>query len=211
MTPEAPAAVLWGWRASLFVAALAYGTLAAMVVRGLVGGFGVRTADMVLVTVGTMAGMLAVLPMAALADLPEALWGHWIPERRWRRGRCPACAQVRSDPAPPTPGTATNPPCPECGAPFERPAAWAADWRALRHAAWVLVPAGVLGTAAGLTICARDEAAFRRFVEAARVQDDSLLERSRPRAWPASFAQLNWTAGRGFSGPPPFESPKVAD
>jgi hypothetical protein len=74
----------------------------------------------------------------------------------------------------------------------------------------VLVPAGVLGTIVGLALCAHDEADFRRSVEAARARDDSPLERSRPRAWPASFAQLEWKAGRGFSGPPPFESPKVA-
>lgn len=198
MKPAAPPATTWTWRALLAAASLAYATVAAMVVRGLVGGFGVDAAGAVLVGAGTMGAMVAVLPMAALIDLPEAIWLHWLPERRWRTSRCPACAHdcraLR---------------CGECGAPFERPLAWAADWSSLRRALWVLVPAGVVGTAAGLAACAADERAFAAEVAALRARDQELRDHARARAWPASFTELRWAAGRGFAGPPPFESPKI--
>lgn len=198
MTPAAPPATAWAWRTLLAAASLAYATMAAMVVRGLVGGFGVGLAGTVLAVAGTMGAMIAVLPMAALVDLPEAIWLHWLPERRWRTSRCPACAHdCRAGR------------CAECGAPFERPAAWAADWSSLRRALWVLVPTGLLGAAAGLAACAADERAFGHEVTALRARDPELVDHARPRRWPASFAELRWNAGRGFTGPPPFDSPKV--
>lgn len=198
MRPDAPAAFTWSWRIAILAASVAYATVAAMTVRGLVGGFGIGAAGAAVTCAGTMAAMLAVLPMAAIIDVPEALWGHWLPHRRWRSGRCPACAHE---------GRGER--CPECGAPFERPAAWAADWSSLRRAAWVLVPAGAIGTAAGLAASAADERAFVREVEAVRAREPEMMEHSRARAWPASFSELRWAAGRGFAGPPPFESPKV--
>jgi hypothetical protein len=73
----------------------------------------------------------------------------------------------------------------------------------------VLVPAGAIGTVAGLAASAADERAFVREVGAMRARDPELMEHARARAWPASFTELRWTAGRGFAGPPPFESPKV--
>lgn len=198
MRPAAPSATAWTWRALLFGASLAYAALATMVARGLVGGFGVTIAGAAVVGAGTMGAMVAVLPMAALFDFPEAIWLHWLPERRWRASRCPACAHdCRAER------------CAECGAPFERPTAWAADWSSLRRALWVLVPAGALGAVAGLAASALDERAFAEEVSALRDRDPELLDHARPRHWPATFAELRWNAGRGFTGPPPFDSPKV--
>jgi hypothetical protein len=195
----APASVTWGWRAALVILCTAYGTVAALVVRGLVGGIGFGAADIVIVAAATLVAMLAIVPMAAVIDLPEALWEHWIPERRWRAGRCPSCGHESRQER-----------CPECGAPFEQPASWAADWASLRRAAWVVLPAWALGTMAGAMLATLDESAFRAQVEVLRSRDPELRDHSRPRAWPASFAELRWNAGRGFAGPPPFESPKVA-
>ena len=73
------------------------------------------------------------------------------------------------------------------------------------------VPAGALGAAAGLAASAADERAFVDEVSALRARDPELVDHARPRRWPASFAELRWNAGRGLAGPPPFESPKVAD
>lgn len=198
MRPTAPPATKWAWRTLLAGASLAYATVAASVVRGLVGGFGMDLAGAAIAGAGTLGAMVAVLPMAALFDLPEAIWQHWLPERRWRTSRCPACAH-----------DCRAARCAECGAPFERPAAWAADWSSLRRALWVLVPTGILGTAAGLAASSADERAFVAEVSALRARDPALVDHARPRARPASFAELRWNAGRGFSGPPPFESPKV--
>ena len=199
MRPAAPAAVTWGWRTATLLACTAYGTLAAIIVRGLVGGFGFGAVDLAIVAAATLVAMLAIVPMAAVIDLPEALWEHWLPERRWRAGRCPACGHDGRQER-----------CPECGAPFERPPSWAADWSSLRRAAWVVVPAWALGTMAGAMLATLDELAFRKQVEALRARDPELRDHARPRAWPASFAELRWNAGKGHSGPPPFESPKIA-
>lgn len=198
MKPATPAATTWAWRALLASAAVGYAVIAAVAVRGLVGGFGTEATGMLVVLAGTMSAMLAILPMAAIIDLPEAIWLHWLPERRWRASRCPNCAHDCR---------ATR--CAECGAPFERPPAWAADWSSLRRALWVLVPAGVVGAAVGVAACAADEREFAEEVSAARARDPELVDHARPRRWPASFAELRWNAGRGFTGPPPFESPKI--
>lgn len=196
---EAPASIRIGWSAAMVAAVLAVATVAAIASRGLVGGFGLDAAGAVTVIAATLATGLALLPMAAIIELPRAMWGHWVPERRHRAGRCPACGY----------GGAGGR-CPECGAAFERPPSYAADWATLRRVAWTVAPASLAAAALGLVIAVTDERAFVREAEAERRRDPELRAWSRPRAWPAGFAELRWEAGRGFSGPPPFEAPKEA-
>jgi hypothetical protein len=183
----------------MVAAVLAIATIAAVASRGLVGGFGLGAAGAVTVVAATLATGLALLPMAAIIELPRAMWGHWVPERRHRAGRCPACGYGGSGGR-----------CPECGAAFERPPSYAADWATLRRVAWTVVPASLAAAALGLVISVTDERAFEREVDAERRRDPSLRTWSRPRAWPAGFAELRWDAGRGCSGPPPFDAPKEA-
>jgi heme exporter protein D len=196
---EAPASARFGWSALMVAAVLAIATIAAVASRGLMGGFGLGAAGAVTVVAATLATGLALLPMAAIIELPRAMWGHWVPERRHRAGRCPACGYGGSGGR-----------CPECGAAFERPPSYAADWATLRRVAWTVVPASLAAAALGLVISVADERAFLREVDAERRRDPALRTWSRPRAWPAGFAELRWDAGRGCSGPPPFDAPKEA-
>jgi len=196
--PRVPGPVLAAWRAGLLLAMTAYATIAAQVVRGLMGGFGLGLRDCVTVGAASLVTMLAVLPLGAVFELPEALWCHWLPERRWRSGDCPACGY----------GAARSR-CPECGASFARPAAYASGWGTLRRAAWIMLPAWAVGLAAGLVLVQQDESRFVQQVSTLRASVPEAKDHARRRAWPADFAELAWNAGRGFSGPPPFESPKA--
>ena len=193
-----PHGVAVGWRIALAVPATLYAAAATVTCRGLVGGFGPRASDWILLAAATAIAMLAILPMGAIIDLPQAIWEHAIPERRWRDGRCPSCGYANR-----------GGPCPECGAPHERPPSFAMNWSTLRRAAWILVPSWALGLAAGMAAVAHDEARFRDEVAARRAAEPELRDHARPRIPPAGFARLEWNAGRGFRGPPPFESPKV--
>ena len=198
-TPTAPALAAVAWRAAIVVALVAYAAAATVVCRGLVGGFGGAPLPWLVVAAAGAVAMLAVLPMGAAVDVPEAMFEHWLPERRFRAGRCPCCGY-----------DASRARCPECGAPFERPAAYASDWRTLRRTAWAAVPAWIVGFAAGVALVTLDERRFEREIAAYRSLHPELREHSRARAAPAGFARLAWDIGRGFSGPPPFESPKAA-
>lgn len=199
-TPSPPGWFVAGWRLLLVAGTAAYCALAAEVIRGLVGGWGLGVRDLVVIGVSSLIALLALLPMGTVIDLPEALWEHWVPERRFRAGRCPACGYESAGGG-----------CPECGAPFRRPAAYASDWRTVRRSAWILLPSWAVGLAAGLAAVRADEGAFERQVAAIRRADADSLDHARRRAWPASFAELTWNAGRGFAGPPPFESPKIRE
>ena len=183
----------------MMAGAVGAATLAATVSRGLIGGFGLSAVDVASVTSATLVSGLALTPMAAVIELPRAMWGHWLPERRHRAGRCPSCGYA-----------SPRPRCPECGTVFGRPPSYAADWSTLRRVMWTAGPASLAGAALGLVLSSADERAFVREVDAARKADQELRAVSRPRAWPAGFAELRWDAGLGFSGPPPFDSPKIA-
>ena len=73
-----------------------------------------------------------------------------------------------------------------------------------------MLPSWAMGLAAGLVLVHFDERAFLSTVATMRRIDPELREHSRERAWPAEFATMTWAAGRGFFGPPPFDSPKTA-
>lgn len=196
--PEAPGWFTAAWRVLLVAGTVAYCALATAVIRGLVGGWEVGPGAAIVMAAASLVALLALLPMGAVIDLPEALFEHWVPERRFRAGRCPACGYDSARGA-----------CPECGAPFVPPPAYASDWGTLRRSAWILLPAWAVGLAAGIAWVRADEKAFADQVAAARRADPEAMNHVRRRAWPASFAELTWNAGRGFAGPPPFDSPKT--
>ena len=196
--PRVPGSVLAAWRTALLLAMTAYATIAAQVVRGLVGGFGLGLGGCVTVGLASLVAMLAFVPLGAVFELPEALWCHWLPERRWRSGDCPACGY----------GAARSR-CPECSAPFVRPVAYTAGWGTLRGAAWIVLPAWAVGLAAGLVLVQQDEARFAQEVASLRASAPEAASTGRRRAWPADFAELSWNAAGGFRSPPPFESPKA--
>jgi hypothetical protein len=198
-TPAVPGRAIAAWRILLIAFVTIYCALATLVARGLIGGFGLGTVDCFVMAIATLIATLAVLPMGAIIDLPEALWQHWLPERRWRAGRCPTCGY-----------DANRALCPECGTPFARPPAYASNWHTLRRTAWVVLPSWAMGLAAGLVLVHFDERAFMSTVATMRRIDPELREHSHERAWPAEFATMTWAAGRGFFGPPPFDSPKTA-
>lgn len=216
-TPPAPPGwvrVVWG--GMLWLALTAFFAAAAVVVRGLAGGFDLAPLPLVVAVAGTLVSGVVVLPLAALVDGPEAIWGHWLPARRALRGACPACGYAARHTSAPT--------CPECHASLEPPAAYAAGWRTLRRAAWLAAPAFVLGCALGLSWCVSDERAFAREVQRARAvgvaaagsasapgapaSAPAPARLERPRAGLASFARLQWTTEEGLSGPPPFVDAK---
>jgi len=196
-SPRPPASAVIAWRTCVAVLLFAVSAVVTQVARGLTGGFGMGPGEVATLAAASFVGILAIVPMGAMVDLPEAMWCHWIPERRWRAGRCPACGHD---------GRRAR--CPECGAEYARPAAYASDWSTLRRTAAMLGPAWVLGLIVGMAFVVRDERRFRNELDAFRSADPQLREESRPRRWPAGFASLHWDVGRGFSGPPPFSAPK---
>ena len=195
----APRALVVAWRAVAFALLCAGAAAAAQAMRGLIGGFGPAPGPLLGVAAATLVAMVAVLPVATALELPEALLAHWIPERRWRAGRCPGCGYAA--------GAHGHGTCPECGAAFVRPAPYAADWRTMRRIAAIALPAWALGTAIGIALVLADERAFEAQVARDRAAAGD-LPRERPRAGAAWFARLEWTPGRGFAGTTPFESAK---
>lgn len=198
-----PAAPSWFrvlWRGMLFLELAAFFAAAATIVRALIGGFGGEPLPLAVAAVATLVAGAVVLPLAAMVDVPDALFCHWLPARRMARGRCPACGYDT--------GHAPATECPECHAQLVAPAPYAATVRTLRRALLIAAPAWLAGGALGLALALRDEHAFT--VEAsARVARDATTEVvRRPRAGLASFAHLQWTRAEGFAGPPPFADSK---
>lgn len=198
--PGAPQPVRVLWRGLVFLGLCAFFTVSAMVSRGLAGGFGFDAWPITLAAGGALLSGLLLAPVAGLVELPEAIFDHWLPERRARRGGCPNCGY-----------SALHSPvheCPECGAVLEVPAPYTAGWRTLRRGVAIALPAWLLGCAIGLTLVLLDEHAFTVEFNNARAQQPDIASYTRPRTWPASFALLKWTPADGLIGPPPFSSPK---
>lgn len=205
-SPAVPAWLRTAWRGGLFLALAGFFTVAAMVMRGLVGGFGLEPWPLLLAgAAALLTGVLLIAPLAPLIDLPEAIVDHWLPERRTKRGGCPSCgydAIHRS--------TRT---CSECGAPVRVPVPYAVTWSTLRRGMALVLPAWLLGCAVGFTVLLRDEHAFTVEVQAqrsravqTRAPQDAITRR---RMGVAGFSPLRWTAREGFTGPPPYEFPKL--
>ena len=152
----APRGLVVAWRSLAFLFLCAGAAAAAQAMRGLIGGFGPAPGPLLGVAAATLVAMVAVLPVATALELPEALLAHWIPERRWRTGRCPACGYAA--------GAHGHGRCPECGASFVRPRAYAADWGTMRRIAAIALPAWLLGTVIGLALVLADERAFEEFL-----------------------------------------------
>jgi len=213
--PAPPAWVRVVWNGLLWLTLTAFFAAAAVVVRGLAGGFGLAPVPLLVAVAGTLISGVVMLPLAALVDAPEAIWGHWLPARRAARGACPSCGYAA--------GHTGARECPECHASLEPPAAYAAGWRTLRRGAWIAAPAFMLGCAIGLAWCVHDERAFAHEVQQVLVGGSNATAATppgataatpaparleRPRAGLASFARLQWTTEEGLSGPPPFADTK---
>jgi hypothetical protein len=199
-SPAPPGWVRVVWGGFLWLTLTAFFAAAAVVVRGLAGGFDLAPVPLLVAVAGTLISGVVMLPLAALVDAPEAIWGHWLPARRAARGACPTCGYAA--------GHTGARACPECHASLQPPAAYAAGWPTLRRAAWLAAPAFALGCALGLAWCVSDERAFAVEVQRALTGGTAPARHERPRAGLASFARLQWTTEEGLAGPPPFVDAK---
>lgn len=195
--PKPPAWLRILWRGLLFLALAAYFATAAMIMRGLVGGFGAGMASIAIAALATLVAGAFVLPLAILADLPDAFYCHWLPARRVARGSCPACGyDAKHSPA-------TD--CPECHARLVPPPTYAVSWRTLARALALAAPAWLAGCTVGLAIALADEHAFTVEVDKRIARDASIELFTRKRYGVANFAHLQWKRAEGFAGLPPFE------
>lgn len=200
--PVAPRWMRAFWRGFIFLGLAAFFTVSAMAMRGLVGGFGLLEFwPMVVAAIATLITGLLVAPIASLVDLPEAIYSHWLPERRVGRGGCAKCGYSALH------APATE--CPECGALLEnKPTPYRTSWKTLRKVIALTLPAWVVGSALGFTIMVLDEYSFAVESTNHRRQNPDSVQFMRPRAGVAGFAYLQWTPEEGCTGPKPYDSPK---
>ncbi len=191
------------WRGSAVIALVAFFAVSAMVMRALVGGFGPAVWPLALACLGALLSGLLLVPAASLVELPEAMYSHWLPERRVVKGGCPECGY-----------SALHTPvarCPECGAKLCATTPYAITLRTLRRGLKLALPAWIAGCALGLVLVLRDEHSFTVEITAKRNRAPDAVIFTRQRAGAAKFATLQWTAADGFEGPPPFRSAKEAN
>lgn len=203
--PRIPMGLHSGWRILIAMAMVAFFAASVTVARGLIGGFGFSVAGVLLLAVAALAAGVILLPMAMVVDFPRAIWGHWLPERRWRAGRCPSCGYGARGGGTPLIGAL----CPECAAPFARPIAYASEWGTLWRGMRLAIPAWLVGCILGLGVIGEDEGSFEADVAASRAREPTLAQLARRRGGLARFAFLEWSAERGFESHPPFETPKM--
>ncbi len=199
-SPAPPAWFRALWRGGLFLALAAFFALSALLARALLGGFGWAPGPLVAAAAASLAAGAVVLPLAAMVDLPLAIFAHWLPARRAAHGRCPACGYDTAH----APGDA----CPECHARLAPPAPYIATWATLRRGAALALPAWIAGCAVGLAVALQDEHAFTVEVRARLARDGALPSHARPRAGVAGFAQLRWSRAEGFAGVQPLVTPR---
>jgi len=188
-----PPLLLWGFRAALVVLlALYYGVVFASM-RALQGHFGWSPWWTLVALIPTLIMSVFVLPLAAVAQLPENWSLQYLPASRRRRGLCPACGY---------PWTSESSTCPECGGDGRVRPLIELSASAFRVFGWIALTALVLGAAAAEACVQIDEHRFRREVE--RVQRTRAgMPVERPRQWPGSFATLRWDPARGFESEAP--------
>jgi len=194
-SPPVPAGVSAAWTAGAILALATYFFFVHSFTRGLLADVGLSpgVAAKSLVVLAVMAGF--ILWLAPVADLPAILYRHRIPERRIARGECPGCGQ-RQD------AGATR--CPECGDPLRPPPKWELSLGSFARFSLLCVAAIALGGGLAEWRTSVDEAAFR--AEAATRPD---LPYTRPRAWPADFARLDYDPAAGLRSSSVTESPQI--
>lgn len=174
-----------GWAASIgFLLIYFYIVHACM--RGLVPAFGFDVGATATAFFGTLVMSGFVIWLVSLAELPEMWFVHRRPRRLLSRGRCPNCAHQRP---PEAEGR-----CPECGvAEEEIPPPYGYGWRAVQRFAVVLLIGIVGGVVAAEISISLDETRMVR--QAERL---GRTEWTFQRAWPATFARVDWTLDGGF-------------
>lgn len=145
------------------------------IARALAGGFAPGAGTIALCVAATAAASIFLWWLVPFADFAEIFWVHLPADRRARAGQCPHCGYPHE----------SRPTCTECGRGTEPLPAWSLGMRPVRRMAWMLVPALVLGCAAGEAWCRLDEA---RFLDEARAATGAY---ARPRAFPAGFARMS--------------------
>ena len=160
--------------AVLFVVSVAFLFASYCMARALIGGFGAGVGTIVLAIAATAAASIFLWWLAPFADFAEIFWLHLPADRRARRGECPHCAYPHG-------GRAM---CNECGESTAPLPAWTLSPRPVRRMARILVPALIVGAAAGEAWMRLDETRFVREYEAARVPY------ARARAFPTEFARM---------------------
>jgi hypothetical protein len=151
--------------------------------RALAGGFGAGFGTIALATLATMAAAIFLWWFVPFADFAEIVWVHLPADRRAREARCPHCGYPHEE----------RPVCTECGRSTEPLPAWALSMRPVRRLAWILVPALVVGVAAGEAWSRLDES---RFADEARAAGGAY---ARKRAFPAAFAQMTSDGAGSFA------------
>lgn len=153
--------------AILALAAFAYCVLCYCIFRGLLANFGASTGTVVKSAIATAAMGGFIVWLVPLADLPEILLGHAIPQRRARRGRCPACnydLQGRRESR-----------CPECGHDGGVPGTWHLTWRPVKRFLLVMLAGLALGVLVGEAWTSADERKFIEESDALRNRRDASL------------------------------------
>jgi hypothetical protein len=164
--------------ATLFAVSVAFLFVSYCLARALFGGFGAGPGAIAACVGATAAASIFLWWLVPFADFAEIFWLHIPADRRARDGRCPFCGY-------PHESRAT---CTECGEPTAPLPAWTLSARPVKRLAWILVPALVVGSAAGEAWCRLDESRFVTESMAARARGDAFV---RPRAFPATFAKLS--------------------
>jgi len=186
-----PASARWTHRVLLLGLVAVYFFLSYCILRALLGSVGGSFGTVVKALLATAAMGAFIVWAVPLAEVPQIVFRHLLPQRRARRGRCPRCGYDRRDRA-----------CPECGFAGAAPGPWQIGWSTVRRFGAVLVVGYFLGVVVGEVWTSLDE---RRFA-AESVGRPAYV---RPRAWPADFASLAWDPRTGVSAVDPFHSPRI--
>lgn len=168
--------------------------------RGMGEHFGFHTGTTIIAALFALAMLLPLVWAVALPELPEALTHSILPLRRWKQGRCPACAYDMRGFIDAGNAAATPPICPECGTPMLEPPPpemLQLSVRTARRYITLNLLAWLLGCATGETLMQIDEHAFRNEVQALAAANTS-VSYMRPRWWPNRSCSLGYRTDAGY-------------
>lgn len=124
-----------------------------------------------------------------IADVPQIISKHMLPQRRWSKGQCPTCGYSRE-------GLTVNT-CPECGTKLIKPQDYRFGLATIRRFLLVVTIAWLGGcfTAEGLALF--DEYLFRQEVESL-TRSGNHVRYGRDRTWPMQNGGLVYSDYDGF-------------
>ena len=185
-----------GWSVAIVFLG-SYFFVAHAMMRGLVPAFGWNLGAMATATFGTIAMGLGVIWFVALAELPEIWFIHRRPHRLIRQGRCPGCGHATRE--------AGVDRCGECGIETTwLPDSYVFGWNAARRFGIALILGFFVGLIAAEVSIAVDEHRMHAAIETltngnpATPASEVEMTIAFGRAWPASFARVEWTPQHGF-------------